>query len=224
MAQYLTQALTQLKATWDPAGHKKVTSAEISALDKTRIRAFLMVDTDSFSTFLLRAPVAVLFGINSIEAPTTATLWQPSKDTTTSTTASVNELFGANVDYAGTPVRMGQPAGKLCKLKLRNPILKSRTNLTGEQAGTFPNETADGKSRNIRWLNQHFPRIASMDYICAFFGENATTPPLQIIIGNTRKFLDATTNPKPSELKPLTKQIEGNKGSTAELMWNSFGP
>lgn len=221
MAVYLAEALTALKATWDATGHKKATGADITSFDKTLLRAFLMIDTDSFATFMLRAPTAVHFGISSIEAPTTATLWRPNGSGTTSTTSSVNELFGANIDYVSTPLRMEKAAGKLARLKLRTPIPKTRSDRTGDQTGSFPN--TDGKNINIRWLNQHFPEIASSDYVCAFFGENAATPPLQIIIGGSRKFLKSTGNPKPSELKPLNKQIEGRKGAPAATLWAQFG-
>lgn len=211
MVAKFTEELTALKAAWNTATYSRNTADQYKGVTLS-ITAEIMIDTDSYANFSLRAPTAAHFGINSIDIPGTATLWIPSGKGGTTPDPS-NELLAINTDFAWESVHKRRSTGRMIKFKLPSPILKSRTDRTVvDDAGSSPR--ADGKAMNIRWIQQSFPQIASKDYIAAFVIENCSIRPLEVRVGAKRAFIKQadTTLPKPSELKPSAKQVEGRRG------------
>lgn len=208
VAKYETE-LTALKAAWNTATYSRNTAPEYQGVQLfTKVE--IMIDTDSYSHFDLRAPIAAHFAINSIDIPGTATLWLSSKST--APTEPNNELNSINMDFAWETLGGGRAKGKKALLRLPNPITKSRTDATiNDDPGTSPR--ADGKSIKINWITQHFPQIASNDYIAAFIAQNCSTRPTQLKINRKRAFIkQGVTLPTPADLKPASKQIEGRRG------------
>ena len=209
MVAKFTEEITALKAAWNTSTYSRNTADEYKGVQLfTKVE--IMIDTDSYANFDLRAPTAAHFGINSVDIPGTATLWLPSAK---EAPKDVNgELLAINKDFAWETLGTSRAKGKKVLLKLPSPISKSRTDRTiNDDAGT--SKRADGKAIKIQWVTQYFPNIASNDYIAAFIGENCSVRPTQIKINRKRAFIKASaTLPKPAELKPTSKQIEGRRG------------
>lgn len=211
MVAKFTEELLAMKAAWNTATYSRNTADEYKGVTLS-ITAEIMIDADSYSNFSLRAPTAAHFGINSIDIPGTATLWIPSGKGGTTPDPN-NEQLAINTDFAWESVHKRRSTGKTAKLKLPSPILKAKSDRTVyDDAGSSPR--ADGKNIKINWIKQSFPQIASKDYIAAFVVENCSIRPLEIRVGAKRAFIKQsdTTLPKPSELKPASKQIEGRRG------------
>lgn len=211
MVAKFTEELTALKAAWNTATYSRNTADEYKGVTLS-ITAEIMIDIDSYAKFSLRAPMAAHFGINSIDIPAAATLWIPSGKGGTTPDPN-NELLAINTDFAWESIHKRRSAGRSIKFKLPSPITKSKTDRTiHDDAGSSPR--ADGKAIKIQWIKQSFPQIASKDYIAAFVVENCSIRPLEVRVGSKRAFIKQsdTTLPKPSELKPAAKQIEGRRG------------
>lgn len=209
VAKY-TEEITKMKAAWDTALYKRSSAEEHKSVTLSTT-AEIMVDATSYAYFSLRAPTAAHFGIASVDIPSTATLWLPSakeapKDPN-------NEQLAANTDFFWESIHKRRAAGRRVKLRLPSPITKGRTDRTiNDDAGS--STRADGKAIKINWVDQHFPRIASKDYVAAFIVENCSVRPTEIRIGSKRAFIKQadSTLPKPADLKPEGKEIEGRRG------------
>lgn len=209
VAKYVDE-ITAMKAAWDTATYSRTTN-EIHKKTPLSITAEIMVDATSYAFFSLRAPTAAHFGMNSIDIPGTATLWLPSAKSTP--TDQNNEQLAINTDFAWESIHKRRASGRKVRLKLPSPITKSRTDLTiNDDAGS--SVRPDGKAIKISWVDQHFPQIASKDYVAAFIVENCATRPTEIRLGSKRAFIKQadSTLPKPAELKPTGKELEGRRG------------
>lgn len=210
MAAKFLEEIAAMRAAWSTATYSRNTDEQHKKTPLS-ITAEIMVDATSYANFSLRAPTAAHFGIASIDIPGTATLWLPSakeapKDAN-------GELLAINTDFAWESINKRRASGRKARLKLKTPITKSRTDRAiNDDAGT--STRADGKAIKISWVDQYFPRIASKDYVAAFIIQNCTARPTEMRLGSKRAFFKEsdTTLPKPSELTPAAKEIEGRKG------------
>lgn len=210
MAAKFTDEIAAMKAAWDTATYSRKAGDEFKKISLS-MTAEIMVDVDSYANFSLRAPTAAHFGITSIDILPDATLWLPSAKT--APTDQNGELLAINTDFAWESINKRRASGRKVRLKLPSPILKTRSDRTivDDQGNSV---RSDGANVKISWVDQHFPRIASKDYVAGFIIENCATRPTEIRYGSKRAFIKQadTTLPKPSELKPTGKQIEGRRG------------